>query len=97
MKNLTTMLLAIVIAVSGLLAPYSASADGGVTASTAADLEVQMNTLQKELIVLLSKQVDMLKAELVASLEIKLHNLQLQLVSLLQQQVTFLRAELNNR
>ncbi len=102
MKNLTVIFLGILFAFSVTVIPQSkayAQYDNTVTIvqmqSTTTPLEIQLNTLQKELIVLLNKRVAMLQVEWKAVMEQRLRNLQIQLVGLLQKQVSLLQAELS--
>lgn len=94
MKNLTVLFLAIMLVFSVVFLP-----SGKVYAqySNTASLELQLNALQKELIVLLNKKVSMLQTELNITLTQRLKNLQIQLIGLLEKQVSILRSQLASR
>lgn len=99
MKNLMVSFLAVILVFSVVFLPLgkvSAESMTGSAQNTAA-LEIQLNTLQKELIVLLNEKIVILRAELTAVLERRLENLQLQLIGLLREKVSILQAELASK
>ena len=100
MKNLTVLFLAIMLVFSVVFLPsdkvYAQYSNTTNTQNTAS-LELQMNALQKELIVLLNKKVAMLQTELNITLAQRLKNLQVQLIGLLEKQVSILRSQLASR
>ena len=93
MKNLIVIILAVFLATSVVLAPTTSYAQSTSTAA----LELQLNTAQKQLIVLLNKRIDMLRGEVRIALEQRLRSLQLELVTLLQKQIILLRAQVNSK
>lgn len=63
------------------------------TQGTITNTEIELNNLQKRLIVLLNVRLSMLQAEWKAVAEQRIRNLQIELVGLLQKQVALLQAQ----
>jgi len=97
MRNLISGLLAIILVFSVMVLPhgtaYAQQYDVISTQSTSS-LEIQLNNVQKELIISLNKKIVLLKAEVMSNLEARLRSAQMQLIELMKKQVILLQAEL---
>ena len=96
MKNLIGTFLVITLVFSVLVLP-SGKIYAQVNTQNTTTLEMQLNTLQKELIVLLNKKVAILQMEWRIVMKQRLKNLQTQLIGLLEKHVFILRSQLADR